>query len=195
MSSNLIIRRIPRKKIHTMLTSNKKYKILKSNSSLLNLTHIFKNNSFLAFFQIKHLNFKDLIELKKIICLLNLKTFMCKNTYLKKKISLLHIPANFNSSITQGNLLIIYSFNKFSDFDFNKVSLLNFFQNKLKLIPLFFYICKKVVFLNNFVSFLKLSDKDMFVQLIYLLENNNKNVLNNILSPNKMLVSTLKYVK
>jgi hypothetical protein len=178
-----------------MSISNKKYKILKSNSSLLNLTHIFKNNSLLAFFQIKHLNFKDFIELKKTMYLLNFKVVICKNAYLKKKISLLNIPINFISNVTQGKLLIVYSINELGSLNSSKVLLLNFFQNNLKLIPLFFYFCKKIIFLNNFVSFLKLSEKDMFAQLIYLLENNNKNVINNILTSNKKLVNTLEHVK
>ena len=178
-----------------MSTLNKKYKILKANSNLLNIADIFKNNSFLAFFQIKHLNFKDLIDLKKTIYSLNLKTFVCKNTYLKKKISFLNLPKDFVCSITQGNLIIIYSQTKLSVLNNNKAFLLAFLQNKLKLIPLFFYFCNKFLFANNFVNLLKSSEKDMFIQLISFLEMNNKNILNNLVLPSKMLINSLNYKK
>lgn len=172
--------------------STKKYKIFKTNSSLTNLDNILNKSTFISLFQVKHLNSYGCIELKKIASLLQLKTFVCKNTFFKRKISLLQLPSNISQNIIQGNLIILYSFEDFLTLDKNKNLFLNFLTSKTHVISLFFYVYNKFLFFDKFIKFFNTSEKKMFIQLIHLLENNNNIVSNNLVTSNKMILDLLK---
>ena len=151
--------------------SSKKYKTLRSTYILSNLNHILKKSAFIGFFQLKSLDFENSIQIKQLTFGLNLKTFVCKNSFLKQNKL---IPSLLLSSISQGCIVVLYSSSKLSNFD-----ILNNIINKTKLLPLFFCFENKFIFLKTLLLLSNTSKMDSFIQLINLLNNHN-NRLNNI---------------
>jgi len=149
---------------------SKKYKILRSIYILSNLNNILKKSTFIGFFQLKSLDFENSIQIKQLTLGLNLKTFVCKNSFLKQNKL---IPLSLLSSVSQGCVVILYSFSKFSNFDiFNNIA------NKTKLLPLFFYFENKFMFLKKLLLLSNISKTDKLIELIYLLNTHNSKINN-----------------
>jgi len=71
--------------------SSKKYKTLRSIYIISKLNYALKKSVFIGFFQLKSLDFENSIQIKQLTFGLNLKTFICKNSFLKQN-KLLPLP-------------------------------------------------------------------------------------------------------
>ena len=180
MSSNLIIRHNSKK----MTMPLKKYKKFRSTSIFLKISNIFKNSTFIGFFQSKSFNLDEWIQIKQLIFNLNLKIIVCKNTFLKKDVFL---PSALMPTITQGNLVILYSFSNLPSLE-----TINNILNKAKLLVLFFYFFKKFVFLNKLSVLLENYKHNFAINLIILLENHRKNILALLTKSNQCILKILK---
>lgn len=158
------------------------YKKYKHRINKFHVESIFKQNVFVAVFQIKSLNANDWVDLKKIASELNLKLFICKYIFLKKNV--------FNKNITEydnlynGNVLILYS-NEFLFFSLKQV----LFVNNKNIVLLHFYLYGRFLFSHNYTSLIESSTKKNFVQLIFLLECKKIDFLNSMLVSHNFLIS------
>lgn len=148
--------------------SSKRYKTLRSVYIISNLNHIFKESTFIGFFQLKSLDFENSILIKQLTFRLNLKTFVCKNSFFKKNKL---FPPQLLLSISQGPIVAIYSFVKLLNFD-----IVNKIINDIKLEPLIFYFNNKFMFLKTLLLLSNVSKNDLFVQMINLLDNHNSKI-------------------
>ena len=180
MSSNLIIRHNPK----NMTMSSKKYKKFRATTTFLRLSKILKKSIFIGFFQFKSFNLNEWVKIKQLVFDLNLKTVICKNTYLQKNISL---PSTLLPVITQGNLFILYSFSNLPT-----LKIINDILNKSKIIGLFFYFFKKFVFLNKLSELLDRCQDNILIRLVILLENHRKNILSILLNSNQYIFNVLR---
>ena len=138
----------------------KKYKKLKTITVPLNLSKIIKDNNFIGFFQPKYLNLDNLIQIKQMNSKLNLNFLFCKNSYIKRDSS---IPAQLSSYMVQGNFILLYS-----HLQPNNLEIMNSLINKVKLLPLFFYIFDKVLQMSfliptSFWDIIFLSSKNTYL--------------------------------
>jgi len=158
---------------------SKKYKILHSAHILSNLNNISKKSLFVGFFQLKCLDFDSLILIKKKTFLLNLRTFICKNTFTKKNKLL---PFSFLPSVSQGSLVIIYSIKALPVHE-TIIDLID----KTKLLPLFFSIQNKIIFFKNLGLLLNKSRTEFLILLIELLDTHNRKINNLFIISNSHL--------
>jgi len=180
MSSNLIIRHF----FKIYLMSSKKYKTLRSIYIVSKLNHALKKSVFIGFFQLKSLDFENSIQIKQLTFGLNLKTFICKNSFLKQNKLL---PSPLLSSIPQGPIVILYSFSKPSNFD-----VVNKMLSKTKLVPLLFCFENKFMYLKTLLSLSNVSKTDLYIQLISLLNNHNIKINNIFIFSNSNIQTLLR---
>jgi len=90
-------------------------------------------------------------------------------------------------TITQGNLVILYSFSNLPSLE-----TINNILNKAKLLVLFFYFFKKFVFLNKLSVLLENYKHNFAINLIILLENHRKNILALLTKSNQCILKILK---
>lgn len=188
MSSNLIARPLI-KLLYIM--SIKKYKTLKSISTLFNLNKVLKKSSFFCFVQIKHLNHNEWLILKQMTYPLNLKILVCKNTFLKSRNVLLNLPKNLLNSLNYGNLFILYSYNYSNVFSINKFFVTDLIFKKINMFPLIFYLLGRFFYLKDFIEMSRTSRTDAFSNLIFILEHHNYSALNKLTFANKYFLSNL----
>ena len=180
MSSNLIIRHNSK----NMTMSFKKYKKFRASSTFLKLSNIFKKSIFIGFFQLKSFNLDEWIKIKQLIFKFNLKIIVCKNTYLQKNMSL---PSVLSPIITQGNLVILYSFSNLPTLE-----TINIILSKFRMLTLFFYLFKKFVFLNKLSLLLNNYKTNFVIDLVILLENHRKNILSILSNSNQCIFNVLR---
>ena len=171
----------------------KKYKTLKSISTILNLNNIFKSSSFFCFIQIKHLNHNEWFALKQLIRPLNLNIFVCKNAFLESKSTLFNLPEYLWNNLNNGNLAILYSNKSSISFVTNAFFTTNPLLKKVKMFPLLFYFLGKFLFLRDFLNISKLSKNEVFYNFIHILQYANYDIVNKLTSCNKLLVCNINY--
>ena len=171
----------------------KKYKTLKSISTLSNLDIIIKNSSFFCIVQVKHLNHNEWFELKKIIYPLGLNIFVCKNTFLKSKNAILNLPKHLMNNLSHGKSAILYSTrNLFSPLT-NSFFATDLFLRKVKMSPLIFYFLGRFLLPKDFFNVYKTSKHDAFCNLISILQYHSYDILNKLTSANKLLLINLNH--
>ena len=193
MSSNLITRPLKNRTLHTMLI--KKYKILKSKSTLLNLNKIVKKSSFFCFAQIKQLNHNEWLFLKQLVYPLGLNILVCKNTFLKRKNVLLNSNKNLWNSLSYGNVVIIYCFKNITSFSTKKFFSLDFLQKRMIISPLIFYFLGRFLFFKDFLENSNNLKNESFSNFIYILEQCSLSIPNKLILANKCLLSCLETKK
>jgi ribosomal protein L10 len=171
--------------------SIKKYKTLKSISTLFNLNKVLKNSSFFCFVQIKHLNHNEWLILKQMTYSLNLKILVCKNTFLRSRNILLNLPKKLLNSLNHGNLFILYSYNYANVFALNKIFNAELSLKKINIFPLIFYYLDRFFYLQDFLEISRISRIDAFSKLISILEHHNYSALNKLVYSNKYLLFNL----
>ncbi len=171
--------------------SIKKYKTLKSISTLFNLNKVLKNSSFFCFVQIKHLNHNEWLILKQMTYSLNLKILVCKNTFLRSRNILLNLPKKLLNSLNHGNLFILYSYNYANVFALNKIFNAELSLKKINIFPLIFYYLDRFFYLQDFLEISRISRIDAFSKLISILEYHNYSALNKLVYSNKYLLFNL----
>jgi len=164
--------------------SLKIYKKFRATSTSLKLSNIFKKSTFIGFFQSKSFNLDEWIKIKQLIFNQNLKIIVCKNTFLKKNVL---IPSILMPTITQGNLVILYSFPNLPTLE-----VINSILSKAKLLVLFFYFLKKFVFLKKLSVLLENYKSNLVINLMVLLENHRKNMLTLLTNSNRSILNVLK---
>jgi hypothetical protein len=164
----------------------KKYKKLKTITVPLNLSKIIKDNNFIGFFQPKYLNLDNLIQIKQMNSKLNLNFLFCKNSYIKRDSS---IPAQLSSYMVQGNFILLYS-----HLQPNNLEIMNSLINKVKLLPLFFYIFDKFVFLQQSYLLLKNPIDKLFIYLTVLINYYNKSFISLLTNSNQCIYNVLKFL-
>lgn len=171
----------------------KKYKTLKSISTLSNLSIIIKNSSFFCIVQVKHLNHNEWSELKKIIYPLGLNIFVCKNTFLKSKNAILNLPKHLMNNLSHGKSAILYSTrNLFSSLT-NSFFATDLFLRKVKMSPLIFYFLGRFLLPKDFFNVYKTSKHDAFCNLISILQYHSYDIPNKLTSANKLLLINLNH--
>lgn len=175
--------------IHLKLMVTKKYKTLKSISTILNLNNIIKLSSFLCFVQVKHLNHSEWFVLKQIIYQSDLNIFACKNSFLGLKSLLPGISKYLWSNLNQGNLIILYS-NNYSVLT-NKFFVADLALKKMKMSPLIFYFFDRFFFSKDFFKIYKSLKCDVFYNLIYILQYCSYDISNKLTLVNKVLFYNL----
>jgi hypothetical protein len=173
----------------------KKYKTLKSISTLSKLNNIIKDSSFLCFVQVKHLNHNEWLILKQIIHPFGLNVFVCKNTFLKSKNILFNLTKLFGCNLSHGNLVILYSSCKLTYTLSDKFFTVDLFLKKIKMSPLIFYFLNRFLFSKHFFNLCKTSKQQAFYNLISILEYHNYNILTNLISTNKLLLTNLNSIR
>ena len=169
----------------------KKYKTLKSISTILNLNDIFKNSSFFCFIQVKHLNHNDWFVLKQLIRSLDLNIFVCKNAFLELRSTLFNLPKCLWNNLNNGNLVILYSNKRSTSLTIDKFFAADQFLKKIKMFPLIFYFLGKFLFLKDFLKISKLSKNEVFHGLVSILQYCNYNIANKLIYCNKLFVYNL----
>jgi len=164
--------------------SFKKYKKFRATNISLKLSNIFKKSTFIGFFQFKSFNLDEWIKIKQLIFNQNLRIIICKNTFLKKNIL---IPSILMPTITQGNLVILYSFSSLPTLE-----IVNSILSKAKLLVLFFYFLKKFVFLKKLSVLLENYKANLVINLMVLLENHKKNMVTLLTNSNRCILNLLK---
>lgn len=167
----------------------KKYKTLKSISTILNLNNIIKNSSFFCFVQVKHLNHNEWSALKQIIYPSGLNIFVCKNAFLSSKNVLLNLPKYLWNSLNQGNLIILYSKN--GSVLTNKFFVADLFLKKIKMSPLIFYFLNRFFSPKNFFNICETSKYEVFFNLIRVLQHHSYDISNTLTLANKALLYNL----
>lgn len=164
--------------------SFKKYKKFRAINISLKLSNIFKKSTFIGFFQFKSFNLDEWIKIKQLIFNQNLRIIICKNTFLKKNIL---IPSILMPTITQGNLVILYSFSSLPTLE-----IVNSILSKAKLLVLFFYFLKKFVFFKKLSVLLENYKANLVINLMVLLENHKKNMVTLLTNSNRCILNLLK---
>jgi len=164
--------------------SFKKYKKFRATNISLKLSNIFKKSTFIGFFQFKSFNLDEWIKIKQLIFNQNLRIIICKNTFLKKNIL---IPSILMPTITQGNLVILYSFSSLPTLE-----IVNSILSKAKLLVLFFYFLKKFVFFKKLSVLLENYKANLVINLMVLLENHKKNMVTLLTNSNRCILNLLK---
>ena len=164
--------------------SFKKYKKFRATNISLKLSNIFKKSTFIGFFQFKSFDLDEWIKIKQLIFNQNLRIIICKNTFLKKNIL---IPSILMPTITQGNLVILYSFSSLPTLE-----IVNSILSKAKLLVLFFYFLKKFVFLKKLSVLLENYKANLVINLMVLLENHKKNMVTLLTNSNRCILNLLK---
>jgi hypothetical protein len=167
----------------------KKYKTLKSISTILNLNNIIKNSSFFCFVQVKHLNHNEWLVLKQIICPLGLNIFICKNAFLYSRSLLLSLSKHLWNNLNQGNLIILYS--NSDSLLTNKFFVTDLLLKKIKMSPLIFYFLDRFFFPKDFFNICKTSKYDVYYNLICVLQYRNYDFSNKLTLVNKLLLHNL----
>ena len=165
----------------------KKYKILKSTIALSNLNKIFLNTRFIILFQSKHLSSENWIKFKKLIFTLGLRTFVSKNIFVKKSL-LKQIPITTCSHLSQGNIITLYHKTKSPDISTLNIILSFIKTEKSFMFPLIFRLYNKFLFLKHIDYLLSLSEKSIFLQLTYILDFYNKEVVANLYKNNNNII-------
>jgi len=164
--------------------SFKKYKKFRAINISLKLSNIFRKSTFIGFFQFKSFNLDEWIKIKQLIFNQNLRIIICKNTFLKKNIL---IPSILMPTITQGNLVILYSFSSLPTLE-----IVNSILSKAKLLVLFFYFLKKFVFFKKLSVLLENYKANLVINLMVLLENHKKNMVTLLTNSNRCILNLLK---
>ena len=164
--------------------SFKKYKKFRATNISLKLSNIFKKSTFIGFFQFKSFNLDEWIKIKQLIFNQNLRIIICKNTFLKKNIL---IPSILMPTITQGNLVILYSFSSLPTLE-----IVNSILSIAKLLVLFFYFLKKFVFFKKLSVLLENYKANLVINLMVLLENHKKNMVTLLTNSNRCILNLLK---
>lgn len=169
----------------------KKYKTLKSTSTILNLKNI-AANSFFSLIQIKHLNHNEWLVLKQTIHPLGLNIFVCKNGFLNSKNSLFKLPKHIWDNLNQGNLAILYSKNTSISFLSSEFLLTDLFLKKIKASPLIFYVLNRFFFPKDFLSKVcKITKSQAFYGLICILQCHSYQIVDKLTLVNKLLLHSL----
>ena len=169
----------------------KKYKTLKSISTILNLNDIFKNSSFFCFIQVKHLNHNDWFVLKQLIRSLDLNIFVCKNAFLELRSTLFNLPKCLWNNLNNGNLVILYSNKRSTSLTIDKFFAADQFLKKIKMFPLIFYLLGKFLFLKDFSKISKFSKNEVFHGLVSILQHGNYDIANKLIFCNKLFLRNL----
>jgi len=164
--------------------SFKKYKKFRAINISLKLSNIFRKSTFIGFFQFKSFNLDEWIKIKQLIFNQNLRIIICKNTFLKKNVL---IPSILMPTITQGNLVILYSFSSLPTLE-----IVNSILSKAKLLVLFFYFFKKFVFLKKLSVLLENYKANLVINLMVLLKNHKKNMVTLLTNSNWCILNLLK---
>lgn len=143
-------------------------------------------SSFVGFLLLKYLNFEDLIKLKKTFFYLGIKIIIPRNKFLRK-----FLKSNFDKRIF-GRLIMVYSLSDLKSLNMNKF--LDYLNNNSFVLPLYFYIHNKFMYLYNLLSF-KFDKKEITVQLIRLLENHLQSMLNFLTLYNVSLLNLYELYK
>jgi hypothetical protein len=167
----------------------KKYKTLKSTSTILNLNNVIKSSSFFCLVQIKHLNHNECLVLKQITCPRGLNIFVCKNALLASKNVLLNLPKHLWNSLNQGNLIILYSTDNLALT--NKFFVADLFLKKIKMSPLIFYFLNRFFFPKKFFSVCEAFKHEIFYNLICVLEYRSHDISNKLISGRRFLFHSL----
>ena len=167
----------------------KKYKTLKSISTVLNLYNIIKISSFFCFVQVKHLNHSEWSILKRIIYPYGLKIFVCKNAFLHSKNVLLNLPKHLWNSLNQGNLIILYSNN--GSVLTNKFFTADLPLKKIKMSPLVFYFLNRFFSPKTFFNICGISKNEVFYHLISILQHRSYDIFKSLTLANKILLYNL----
>lgn len=170
----------------------KKYKILKSKSTLSNLNTVLKKSSFCCFIQIKQLNHSEWLSLKQLIYPLGLSILVCNNTLIKRKNVLLNLHKNLWDSLSHGNSAIIYSTKNLTFFSVKKFFSLDLLSKKMTLSPLIFYFLGRFLFFKDFMEKSKNPRNEAFFNFIHILEQSSLNIPNKLILVNKCLLSCLE---
>ena len=117
---------------------------------------------------------------------LNLNFLFCKNSYIKRDSS---IPAQLSSYMVQGNFILLYS-----HLQPNNLEIMNSLINKVKLLPLFFYIFDKFVFLQQSYLLLKNPIDKLFIYLTVLINYYNKSFISLLTNSNQCIYNVLKFL-
>jgi ribosomal protein L10 len=144
---------------------------LKNNIFISNLLTITKNNNFIFFFHLKHLDSKDWSLLKIKLSKYAIKILFCKYSFLKK---FFMNYFNLSKKLIKGNFVILYSndFNIVNDFFYNS------FLHKESVFPLYIFFYKRLIYFDNYKLFLE--DQLPYIRLINLLTYSNMSILNSI---------------
>jgi hypothetical protein len=169
----------------------KKYKTVKYISTLSNLNNIIKRSPFFCLVQVKHLNHHEWSALKQTAYSFDLNIFICKNTFLKSKHSLLNLPKHLGNNLFYGNLVILYSNSNLFSSQINRFLLSELFLKRIKICPLIFYSLHRFFLPKDFINSYKISKDDAFKNLIYILQFHSYNIINKLTLPNKLLLTTL----
>ncbi len=167
----------------------KKYKTLKSISTILNLNNIIKNSSFFCFVQVKHFNHNEWSTLKQMIYPSGLNIFVCKNAFIDSKNVFPNLPKNLWNSLNQGNLIILYSNN--GSVLTNKFFVADLFLKKVKMSPLIFYFLNRFFTPKIFFNICETSKHEVFYNLICILQHCSYNISNTLTLSNKVLLCYL----
>ena len=173
--------------------SIKKYKTLKSISTILNLNNIFKSSPFLCFIQVKHLNHSNWLVLKQLIRPLNLNIFISKNAFLQSRSVLSNLPKYLWDNLNNGNLVILYSNKSSTSSIINRLFATDQFLKKIKIFPLIFYFLGKFLFFRDFLKISKFSKNEAFYNLIYILQHGNYYIANKLILCNKLFLCNLNF--
>ena len=171
----------------------KKYKTLKSVSTILSLNNIVTNSSFFCFVQIKHLDNNEWLVLKQLLFPFSLNIFICKNAFLKSRNVLFNLPKYSWDNLSRGNLVILYSNNYSISLSSRQFFTSNLFLKKIKMFPLIFYYLKRFFLPEDFFKLLKFSKYENFYRLIYILQCHNYGILNKLVFANKLFLCNLNY--
>lgn len=149
----------------------KKYKTLKTVSTLTNLNNIFKNSLFFCFIDAKCFNNKELISLKQSFFSLGLKMFIVNNVFLKffNNAFKLYVHRCLWTSLKYGNLVVFYCDNVFSIPSIVRFFDSDVFFKKLRLSTLIFYFEKRFLYAKDFLNTLKTSKDEALKKLLCLL--------------------------
>jgi hypothetical protein len=173
--------------------SIKKYKTLKSISTILNLNDIFKSSPFFCFIQVKHLNHSNWLVLKQLIRPLNLNIFISKNALLQSRSVLSNLPKYLWDNLNNGNLAILYSNKSSTSSIINRLFTTDQFLKKIKIFPLIFYFLGKFLFFRDFLRISKFSKNEAFYNLIYTLQHGNYYIANKLILCNKLFLCNLNF--
>ena len=168
----------------------KKYKTLKSISTILNLNNIIKNSSFSCFVQVKHLNHDEWLVLKQLIRPLDLNIFVCKSAFLESRNVLFNLPKHIWHNLNKGNLVILYSTSSVSTLK-NTFFAVDLLLKKIKMSPLIFYFFNRFFSPKDFFKISKISKSEACYNLISILQYRNYGISNKLVFVNRLFLYNL----
>jgi len=157
---------------------SKKYKILKSISTLCGLKNIFRNSTFFCFIEMRTLNSKELIILKQFFCSIGLRMYTSNNVLLKLIYSSNDLKKHLLNDLNYGNLVIFYFKN---DLGLPLISSnVDLLLKNTTFLPLFFYFEKRFFYGKDFLNALKTSKIEAHKQLVNVLQYCSSNLQNKL---------------